>query len=118
MLPCTMNCLTAWQLKLGKFTSRLMCVSGNGTKEVIFVNATTVSSGTLDAEMCDVQGAVKLVQGVFMGGFEEARFGIRTGSKQSDQFRYVLGGANTCHVVQPLNVVHGRWSHSLLLSRA
>lgn len=36
----------------------------------------------------DIQGAVEVVQGVFMGGFEEARFGIRTGSKQSDQFRW------------------------------
>lgn len=72
---------------------------------------------TLAAVMCDVQGAVEVVQGVFMGGFEEARFGIRTGSKQSDHFRYVLGGAHTCHVVQPLNVVHGRWFHSLLLLR-
>ncbi len=50
--------------------------------------------------MCDVQGAVEVVQGVFMGGFEEARFGIRTGSKQSDQFRYVLGVAHTCYVMQ------------------
>ena len=36
-----------------------------------------------------MQGASEVVQGVFMGGFEEARFGIRTGSKQSDQFRWV-----------------------------
>lgn len=75
-----------------------MCVSGKGAREVMFVNATTVSSGTLAAVMCDVQGAVEVVQGVFMGGFEEARFGIRTGSKQSDQFRYVLGVARTCYV--------------------
>lgn len=34
-----------------------------------------------------MQGASEVVQGVFMDGFEEARFGIRTGSKQSDQFR-------------------------------
>lgn len=74
----------------------------------IFVNATTVFSGTIAVVMCDVQGAVEVVQGVFMGGFEEARFGIRTGSKQSDQFRFVM---------QPLNFVHGSWSHSLLLFR-
>jgi len=36
---------------------------------------------------------------LFMGGFEEARFGIRTGSKQSDRFRYVLGVAHTCYVI-------------------
>ena len=67
-----------------------MCVSGTSAWEVTIVNATTVSSATIAAVMCDVQGAVEVVQGVFMGGFEEARFGIRTGSKQSDQFRYVL----------------------------
>ena len=67
-----------------------MCVSNKGARKVTFVIATTGSAGTLTAVMCDVQGAVEVVQGVFMGGFEEARFGIRTGSKQSDQFRYVL----------------------------
>ena len=40
--------------------------------------------------LCTKQGAVEVVQGVFMGGFKEARFGIRTGSKQSSQFRYLL----------------------------
>ena len=34
-----------------------------------------------------MQGAQKVVKGVFMGGFEEARFGIRRGSKQAKQFR-------------------------------
>ena len=67
-----------------------MCVSGKCAWEVRIVNAITMSSATIAAMMCDVQGAVEVVQGVFMGGFEEARFGIRTGSKQSDQFRYVL----------------------------
>lgn len=76
-----------------------MCVSGSGARQVTFVNAITVSSGTLDAVMCDVQGAVEVVRGLFMGGFEEARFGIRTGSKQSDRFRYVLGVAHTCYVI-------------------
>ena len=67
-----------------------MCVSNKDARKLTFVIVTTGSSGTLAAVMCDVQGAVEVVQGVFMGGFEEARFGIRTGSKQSDQFRYVL----------------------------
>ena len=39
--------------------------------------------------LAGMQGAAEVVQGVFMGGFEEARFGIRTGAKQSSQFRYV-----------------------------
>jgi hypothetical protein len=73
-----------------EFFSWLMCVSGTSAWEVTIVNAITVSSATIAAVMRDVQGAVEVVQGVFMGGFEEARFGIRTGSKQSDQFRYVL----------------------------
>ena len=67
-----------------------MCVSNKDARKLTFVIVTTGSSGTLAAVMCDVQGAVEVVQGVFMGGFEEARFCIRTGSKQSDQFRYVL----------------------------
>ena len=77
-------------LRHGEFASRLMCVSNKDARKLTFVIVTTGSSGTLAAVMCDVQGAVEVVQGVFMGGFEEARFGIRTGSKQSDQFRYVL----------------------------
>lgn len=34
-----------------------------------------------------LQGAQEVVKGVFMGGFEEARHGIRIGSKQAEQFR-------------------------------
>ena len=34
-----------------------------------------------------LQGAQEVVKGVFMGGFEEARYGIRTGSKKAEQFR-------------------------------
>lgn len=34
-----------------------------------------------------MQGAQEVVEGVFMGGFEEARFGIRRGFKQAEQFR-------------------------------
>ncbi|KAL3162870.1 hypothetical protein ABBQ32_009321 [Trebouxia sp. C0010 RCD-2024] len=36
----------------------------------------------------DIQGAQEVVKGVFMGGFEEARHGIRIGSKQAEQFRW------------------------------
>ena len=37
-----------------------------------------------------MQGAIEVVQGVFMGGYEEARGGIKTGTKDASQFRSAL----------------------------
>ena len=34
-----------------------------------------------------MQGAQEVVKGVFMGGFEEARYGIRSGSNKAEHFR-------------------------------
>ena len=51
-----------------------------------------------------MQGAAEVVQGVFMGGFEEARSGIRAGSKQADQFRYEEKECHT-HFSQPTTLI-------------
>ena len=51
-----------------------------------------------------MQGAAEVVQGVFMGGFEEARSGIRAGSKQADQFRCEAMNSNLICFSQPTNL--------------